>query len=247
MTSRSPPLLPLHNSSSAPAPGVSKPFDRRTSNADSRYPGRFTGSGEPASPVDTPDPNLIQGREADNGMQGTGVIYFSSSEKKSIQKTFMGAETLAGNYFQLSPEEWQHHRYEVKTLEYLEQHETSTEAFAQLCKYVYKKRKEETRLKEFHFFRICLQDNRILDAVRRGGSFIRFAPLMLYIATHELVHILRFNRAESDFDMCTTEKEKEEETVHLITLEILKPVADSHLTLVLDCFGDDYRLGDLFR
>jgi hypothetical protein len=175
------------------------------------------------------------------------VIYFSSSEKNSVQKAFVRAERLTGNYFQLPPEDWQHHRYEVKTLEQLETHEENAEAFAQLCKYVYTKRQDEDLKKDFHFFRVCLQDNRILDAVRRGGSFIRFAPLMLYIATHELVHILRFNRGESDFDTSAGEKEKEEETVHLITCEILKPGTDSQLKLVLDCFGNDYRIGDLFR
>jgi len=173
--------------------------------------------------------------------------HFSKKEKTSIQETFARAERFAGKYFQLAPEEWERHRYEVKTLEHLEQHEKNKEAFAQLCKYVYQKREDEDRLRDFHFFRICLQDTRILHAVERGGSFIRFAPLMLYIATHELVHIVRFNRGESDFDMRLEEKKKEEDNVHIITRDILKPGADSHLNLVLDCFGDDYRIGDLFN
>jgi len=173
------------------------------------------------------------------------VNYFNANEKSSIHQTFRRAESLSGAHYQLSPRDWQSHRYEVKTLEHLERHETCAEAFAQLCKYVYRKGNSALPQPKFHFYRICLQDNRILDAVRRGGSFIRFAPLMLYIATHELVHILRFNRGESDFDMLPADKEKEENKVHLITREILKPGADSQLRLVLDCFGNDYRIGDL--
>jgi hypothetical protein len=175
------------------------------------------------------------------------VIHFTAEEKAAVHRTFLEAGTLAQKHFRLSPSEWKTHRYEVKTYEFLEPYQKSNDAFAQLCKYVYKKRDAQDRRTDFHFFRICLQDHRILDAVKRGGSFIRFAPLMLYIATHELVHILRFNRGESDFDMLTGEKEREEERVHILTRHILKPGADSHLNLVLDCFGNDYRIGDLVQ
>ncbi len=175
------------------------------------------------------------------------MIYFSADEKTAVHRSFMEAEGLARNFFQLSSEEWKTHRYEVKTFEHLEPHEKSDEAFAQLCKYVYRKRDAEDRRTDFHFFRVCLQDHRILDAVKRGGSFIRFPPLMLYIATHELVHILRFNRGESEFDMGVEEKEREEEQVHIITRRMLKTRADAHLNLVLDCFGNDYRIGDLIQ
>jgi len=174
------------------------------------------------------------------------VNHFNKEEKALIRETFARAERFTGKYFLLPPGAWKVHRYEVKTLEHLEDYEKKEEAFAQLCKYVYQKREDENRSEEFHFFRVCLQDTRILDAVRRGDSFIRFAPLMLYIATHELVHIVRFNRGDSDFDMLLEEKKREEEKVHIITRDVLKPGADSHLNLVLDCFGNDYRIGDLF-
>ena len=64
---------------------------------------------------------------------------------------------------------------------------------------------------------ICLQDDRILDAVERAHSFIRLSPLMLYIAAHELVHVIRFERGEGNFDAPDDEKSNEEEKVHRIT------------------------------
>jgi len=175
----------------------------------------------------------------------TNVKIFNKKEKVAIRETFARAESVTGKYFQLAQEDWKEHRYEVKTLEHLEDYEKNEEAFAQLCKYVYQKREDQSPSRDFHFYRICLQDRRILDAVDRGGSFIRFTPLMLYIATHELVHIVRFNREDSDFDTGLEEKKKEEEKVHTITRDILKPRADSQLGLVLDCFGNDYRIGDM--
>jgi hypothetical protein len=68
---------------------------------------------------------------------------------------------------------------------------------------------------------------------------------MLYIATHELVHILRFDRGESDFDMPVVERTNEEDRVHSITRTILLPVAHPELNLVIDCFSNSYVIGDL--
>jgi hypothetical protein len=96
-----------------------------------------------------------------------------------------------------------------------------------------------------HFYRICLQDDRILDAVERAHSFIRLSPLLLYIAAHELVHVIRFDRGEGNFDALEEEKSDEEEKVHRITRNLLKPTIDSELNLVLDCFSNIYRIGDL--
>jgi len=170
---------------------------------------------------------------------------FSPEEKAAVHRSFVEAEGLTRNFFRFSAEQWKTHRYEVKTLAHLEPHEKSDHAFAQLCKYVCWKRDPEGRQTDFHFFRICLQDGRILDAVKRGGSFIRFPALMLYIAVHELVHIVRFNRGESQFDLGVEEKEREEEQVHILTRRMLWPRADAQINLVLDCFGNDYRIGDL--
>ena len=173
------------------------------------------------------------------------MICFSAEERTAVQRSFREAEGLARDFFRLSAGAWTTHRYEVKTLANLEPHERSDQAFAQLCKYVCRKRDNAGRPADFHFFRVCLQDSRILDAVKRGGGFIRFPALMLYIAAHELVHIVRFNRGESEFDMEPAEKEREEEQVHTLTRRMLSPRADTNLNLVLDCFGNDYRIGDL--
>lgn len=174
-------------------------------------------------------------------------MYFNPVEKSFVFKSFDKAEKLAGEYFKLVPGAWKTHRYDVKTRATLEHHEVSHKAFAHLCKYLVCKEPPRDLLRNFHFYRVCLQDDRILDAVNRGGSFIKLSPLMLYIATHELVHILRFDRGECDFEMPEEARKREEEEVHCITKSILQPVNDVGLNLVLDCFSNDYSIGDLFN
>lgn len=171
-------------------------------------------------------------------------MYFNASQVVAANRAFVQAEQWAGRFFRISPEEFCAQRYDVKTLPYLEAHEVNERAFAQLCRYQYEKHDKE-REGGFHFYRVCLQDDRILDAVERANSFIRFTPLMLYIATHELVHMIRFDRGDMDFDAPQSEKEQEEERVHAITGRVLKPFLYTDLRLVIDCFSNEYKIGDL--
>jgi hypothetical protein len=171
---------------------------------------------------------------------------FSTEQISLSGSTFAKAEKMAGLYFRISPAEWKERRYDVKTLAFLEKHEVRKGAFAHLCKYQSRKEPEE-KGRGLHFYRICLQDDRILDAVERAHSFIRLSPLLLYIAAHELVHVIRFDRGEGNFDATEAEKSDEEEKVHRITRNLLKPATDTDLSLVLDCFSNRYRIGDLVQ
>ncbi len=174
-------------------------------------------------------------------------MYFNPTQMTMANGAFQHAEKLAGHYFRLTTDRMRLHRYDVKTLAYLEDHEVRDGAFAHLCKYHYKKEENKSDLGSFHFYRICLQDNRILDAIDRGHSFIKLTPLMLYIAAHELVHIVRFETGEVEFDAPLEEKEREEEKVHMITKDMLQSTISPELKIVLDCFSSRYKIGDLFN
>ena len=170
--------------------------------------------------------------------------FFNLEQISLAGRTFSQAEKMAGRYFGIGPVEWKERRYDVKTLAFLEKHEVREGAFAHLCKYQSRKKSGGAE-RDFHFYRICLQDDRILDAVKRAHSFIRLPSLLLYIAVHELVHVIRFDRGEGNFDAPEEEKSDEEEKVHRITRNLLKLTPDSDLNLVLDCFSSLYRIGDL--
>jgi len=70
---------------------------------------------------------------------------------------------------------------------------------------------------------------------------------MLYIAVHELIHVLRFGNGEIDFNAVREEKEKEEFIVHNLTRNVLQPVKEHDLEIVLDCFSSHFKIGDLFN
>jgi hypothetical protein len=76
--------------------------------------------------------------------------------------------------------------------------------------------------------------------VERANSFIKLSPLMLYIAVHELIHVLRFNAGEIDFNADSEEKEKEEAIVDTLTRATLQPVKGHDLEIVLDCFSSQF-------
>lgn len=171
-------------------------------------------------------------------------MYFNPLQMSVAGRAFQDAEKIACRYFRMTPETMKQHRYDVKTLAYLENHEVKDGAFAHLCKYNYKKEEKKNEVEDLHFYRICLQDNQILSAVERGNSFVKLIPLMLYIATHELVHIVRFDSGEAAFDADHEDKEREEESVHTITRDILCSSIYPDLNIVLDCFSKRYKIGD---
>jgi len=175
------------------------------------------------------------------------TMQFNSLQKSLANNMFQHAESVVGQYFRMSREEIKKYRYDVKTLADLDEHEVKDGAFAHLCKYHYKKEESANRLYDFYFYRVCLQDNRILDAVERGQTFIKLNPLLLYIAAHELVHIIRFEAREIDFDASREDKEREEDKVHAITKDMLQSCISPDIKLILDCFSNRYKIGDLFN
>jgi len=171
--------------------------------------------------------------------------FFSASQKSVAKESFALAERLVGQFFRLSSTSLKSHRYDISTLAHLEKHEVNEKAFAHLCKYHYQK--ENTDDLGFHFYRICLQDNCILDATERAGSFIKLSPLMLYIAAHELTHVIRFDSGLADFNASLDVKKEEEERVNIITREMLKGVRYPDMHIVFECFSKDYQIGDIYN
>ena len=175
--------------------------------------------------------------------------YFNATQLPLAGKAFNDAEKLVSRHFRLSEEQLKKSRYDVKTLAYLEQHEIKEGAFAHLCKYAFEKQDDlaQENKESFDFYRICLQDNIILDAVERANPFIKFNTLLLYIAVHELIHVLRFGSGEVDFDASWEKKEQEEAIVHALTKSALQPVKHHDLDIVLDCFSSSFKICDIYN
>ena len=169
-------------------------------------------------------------------------MYFNPLQVSKIKGVFDQAERLAGRYFLLTEDQMRAQRYDLRTLAHLEAYEVDEKAFAHLCKYAIRKEEQAEKPRSYDLYRICLQDNRILGAVERAHSFIRLESLMLYIAVHELVHVIRFGSGQADFNAPGDERLQEEEKVNKITRSALHPVADRDMGLVLDCFSRKFDL-----
>ncbi len=177
------------------------------------------------------------------------IRYFNAEQIPATAKAFVQAENLVARHFRLSEVDFRKNRYELKTLAFLEKHEVKSGAFAHLCKYSYEKNTGQVSEEKgrFDFYRVCLQDNSILDALDRANTFVKFAPLMLYIAVHELIHVFRFANGTIDFNAPQEEKEQEEIIVHSLTRSALQNVRQNDLEIVLDCFSNEYQIGDIYN
>ena len=173
--------------------------------------------------------------------------YFNPLQIFQARQIFDQAEKLTQKYFRPNPEGLKANRYDVKTLVELQKHEVTDRAFAHLCRYFIQKKEGTEGTRDLPHYRVCLQDHRILDAVERGRSFIKYEPLMLYIAVHELTHVIRFSNGQSNFDAPEAEKEQEEEKVNAFTQNILGSLPDRGVRMVVDCFNRRYDMNAIFQ
>lgn len=163
------------------------------------------------------------------------VKAFGDYELTKLGEALDIAEDATGDFFKFSDPQWKRHRYDVKTLLSLERGEISDDAFAVLTKGSRVLDGTESSTKKRDYFFICLQDHHILKALKRDRS-LRLAPLLVYVLTHELVHVVRFSSFQKRFEATGQERENEEETVHRITFDILKNITLSRLDYILRAY-----------
>lgn len=133
-------------------------------------------------------------------------LHFDNKGIDLASSTLEDASALTRNYYNINTKDWKDIKYDLKTLEDLKKDEITDNAFAQLskCRGVSGKASQGFR---FNFFRICLQDHKIIDAVKKRGYRTSLKPLLLYVITHELIHIVRFDRLIKKFDGSAEERE----------------------------------------
>jgi len=149
------------------------------------------------------------------------------------------AEELVSNTYKLSSSQLLRLNYDVKTLIDLTKDEIVDDHFAQILRYTEKKKNDLRDESINDFYKICLQDHSIINALRQYLELDLFA-FVLYVVSHELIHIIRFQRFLQNFDAPLREKDEEEMRVHSKTREILYKVNIDHLKPVLK-FYENWR------
>jgi hypothetical protein len=141
------------------------------------------------------------------------------------------AQSLVSDYYRVSPREWQRMPYEVKTLRALRSSEVTNQGLAQTVCYEFTKQAGQHILSHGDLYRICLQDDRILHVA--DAVDLKLAPLLTYVLTHELIHVVRFGQRLQAMDLPDPLRQDEELKVHKTTKSILAAASDNELDRVL--------------
>jgi len=162
-------------------------------------------------------------------------ILFSPEQVRTINKAVDMAEELVSNHYKMSENQWLHPKYDIQTQVNLSSGEIVSGPFAQIIRY--KGIRENTSLESstYDYYKICLQDHAILSAIRKSPE-IKLFPFLVYIVTHELIHIVRFSRFIQLFHASPDEKMAEESRVHHLTHDILKAKNIDNLSEVMTFF-----------
>lgn len=162
-------------------------------------------------------------------------LKFNPKQIASVNNAVALAEELVSNFYKLSAAQWLHQRYDVKTAADLLPAENVSGPFAQIILYKGQRRDTSLGSATYDFYKICLQDHAILSALVKFDH-LNLLPFILYIITHELIHIVRFSKFLQHFNATAEEKIAEEIRVHEKTHEILKPVHVTGLPDVLEFY-----------
>ena len=162
---------------------------------------------------------------------------FKKNDLAVVSDALEIAEDATGNFYKFSLGQWKRHRYDVRTRSSLEMEGMNTSALAVLFKGMQMVDDFGPKTKGGDFYFICLQDHSILEVLKRD-RYLALFPLLIYVFTHELVHIVRFCNFYQRFDVSEKNRLREEEIVHKTTFEILKDSSLPNLNYVLDSYQD---------
>ena len=169
-------------------------------------------------------------------------LLFNEQQRFWVGEALETAEALVGDHFRVNLGDLERFPYDLRTLANLKRQEKTRKALAQVCKYEYRKESQTLDLKRREFYRICLQDDRILNLTQTEPPCM-LKPLLFYVVTHELIHVIRFSLEPPRFYLDPKEKGTEERYVHRMTYEILKSFEDPYLEPLLDRYRPWWEAG----
>ncbi len=146
-------------------------------------------------------------------------MYFQPAHIPVLDDAVMIAEDLVSDHFSLSSRHWLRNPYDIRTLDQLNRWEYPGSAYAHLVRYCRPLGAKLTGADSITFYRVCLHDHNILKKTDRGRKDILF-PFLIYVMTHELIHIVRFSFFNAH-PSASLKKDAEEERVYRLTWDIL--------------------------
>ncbi len=171
--------------------------------------------------------------------------YFSLPLVEQLDKAIEISEDVIGDRFRISTSQWKHYRYDIKSLKDLKEEEVTDDAYAQILRYTQHPDLRTRGSERREYFKICLQDHVILRTLE-AHPHLKFLPFMVYIVTHELIHVVRFARFVVSFYAPEKERLEEEIIVHSITNRLLASTGISGMKETLHFFSKAGQM-EIFR
>ncbi len=162
----------------------------------------------------------------------TMVQGFGRAQLQLLAKMLKLAREITGDHYRLSDEESVNLPVEVRTLANLQEFEIqSGQVLAYIARYGY----AEPRMgRGRDLYQVNVQDHNVLERLVSDGGGIDFSPLMLYVLTHELIHVIRFVKFLTPFHQGDSDKLLEEKRVHALTQKLLSRVPMGGMNEVLE-------------
>lgn len=176
-------------------------------------------------------------RQAGAAMVASPPQLFSSEQLGLVASLTDVAENAIAAHYKIGLKEWRHCRYDIRTQRDEAQPPQATAAFAEVSRYECVALPESRQARRFDLYRICLYDAAILHALHSRQALDEFEPLMLYILTHELVHVVRFGRMNQAFWVSPKERQAEEARVYKVTHDILRALSFQRLPSILNHYA----------
>ncbi len=153
---------------------------------------------------------------------GTFLHTFGVVQLQRLEALFELAQEVTGEFYRMGTDEARCVPYEVHTLAELRKEEIHEHGvLADIARYQYADRAFGRKR---DLYRVNIQDHNVLQSLNRPEDRIAFSPLMLYVLTHEIVHVIRFVKFLAPFHMDEKDRATEENRVHSITQSILSRV-----------------------
>jgi hypothetical protein len=162
-------------------------------------------------------------------------VRFGPAEFEVLSEVQPIAEELVGEHFHVTSFGPQRRCYEVVTLASGLAECQEPTALAKLCRYDRQERPIGGAHHVARFYRVCLQDDRLLARAAEG---LGLRALLLYVLTHELIHVVRFESYQIHFEATGVAREREEKIVHGLTLEVLAAVPGARVDEVAQAFAE---------
>jgi hypothetical protein len=160
-------------------------------------------------------------------------MQFSPEQRHQVIHAIDEAERRTTQYYCIPPFRWEQLPYDLLTRQDLEWAPLPDPVLAQVQRL---QKLSPQSLKSFDFYRIQLNDPAILGVVERESLAGRFYPLMVYILTHEMVHLVRLSTILKSEDQAGLTLETEEKRVQSISRQILSDGHPPDFGPILDRF-----------